>query len=290
MTQHPAMLTARRWGETAVERTLTVADRLSAPARTLADAVRGRGVLTGSEHLPETGPALVVGNHRHRWDAWALSAHLPRPAVHIGMADLAEDHRRIRAGGGAGRHWRAALDTIASDGVLLLLPEGVPSPDQRLHRGREVMGWLLLELAPAPVVPALIDTRAAQFSLGPSRNLSRQRGLSAAAPLRRVVARGLADEVIHAIAVHGDLSYVDSYTTTARADVRALARQRRQDRQRMAKERRLRELQALEQRLLEAEEERRDLARRHAEAAAEAREHAVEAARRDQDRTQAPSP
>lgn len=269
---------AVRSGRRAAEHAGQWVERASTPARVLVTALRGEGHTEGLRHLPQQGPVIVAVNHRHALDARALVAALPRPALVISTNDLESAIRLRRAGRKPrrGDAWQAALDELDRGGVVAVFPEGAPSPDTNLHKGRDGFGRLVLA-AGAPVVPAVLTTRSALLVLGPAREFGRFDDL----PADRTLARGVTDEVMGAIADLGRLRYLDTYPTTARDQLRSAAQKRRDQLRALAQTRRLAEQQAIEARQVADLEERRDLARLHREAEEQARTRAEQAAQRD---------
>jgi len=127
--------------------------------------------VTGTDHIPATGPVLLAGNHLAACDTFFLYAALPRRAVFLGKQEyftrpglrgrlLARYYRSLgvlpvdRYGGPATA--RAALDTgrsvLDEGGLLALYPEGTRSPDGRLYRGRPGAAALALSTG-TPIVP-----------------------------------------------------------------------------------------------------------------------------------------
>lgn len=283
---HPAALVehvrelAMRTGRRAADRAGQWARRASAPARSLTVALRGEGQTQGLRHLPQEGPVIIAANHRHALDGRALTAALPRAALVVSTSDLESAVRARRAGRDPRRDaWRTALEELDRGGVVAVFPEGAPSPDTDLHKGRDAVGRLVLA-AHVPVVPAVLDTRSALLVLGPPLEFSRFDDL----PANRTLARGVTDEVISAIADLGRLRYLDTYPTTARDQLRSAAQKRRDHLRSLAQARRLAEQRALESRQLADLEERRDLARLHRDAEEQARTRAEQAAERDRQR------
>lgn len=272
---------AVRTGRRAATRAEELTRRVSAPTRALLTAVRGQGITQGLRHLPQEGPVVLAVNHRHRLDARALAAALPRPLHIVSTTGLDSAVRSRRAGREPGRadDWQRALDVLAAGGVVAIFPEGAPSPDSDLHKGRDAAGRLVLA-ARAPVVPAVLDTRTAELVLGPALDFSRFDGL----PVDRTLARGVTDQIMAAIADLGGLRYRDTYPTTARDQLRSATQKRRDQLRARAQQRRLAEQQVIEARQLADLAERRDLARLHREAEEWARTRAEQAAERDRRR------
>jgi 1-acyl-sn-glycerol-3-phosphate acyltransferase len=136
-----------------------------------------RPKVTGAEHVPVSGGAILAANHLSVVDSVFLPLMLNRPVTFSAKAEY------FTASGPAARLWaaylkatnqlrmdregpRAAQDTLEAALALLqegnlfgIYPEGTRSPDGRLYRGRPGVGWLALR-SHLPVIPvAMIGTR-----------------------------------------------------------------------------------------------------------------------------------
>ena len=133
--------------------------------------------VTGAEHIPPSGGAILAANHLSVVDSVFLPLMLDRPVTFSAKAEY------FTATGPAARLWaaylkatnqlrmdregpRAAQDTLEAALALLqegklfgIYPEGTRSPDGRLYRGRPGVGWLALRSG-LPVIPVgMIGTR-----------------------------------------------------------------------------------------------------------------------------------
>jgi 1-acyl-sn-glycerol-3-phosphate acyltransferase len=136
-----------------------------------------RPKVTGAEHVPASGGAILAANHQSFVDSVFLPLMLDRPVTFSAKAEY------FSASGPAARVWaaylkatnqlqmdrdgpRAAQDTLDAAVVLLragnlfgIYPEGTRSPDGRLYRGRPGVGYLALKSG-LPVIPvAILGTR-----------------------------------------------------------------------------------------------------------------------------------
>jgi 1-acyl-sn-glycerol-3-phosphate acyltransferase len=136
-----------------------------------------RPKVTGAEHVPASGGAILAANHQSVVDSVFLPLMLDRPVTFSAKAEY------FSASGPAARVWaaylkatnqlqmdrdgpRAAQDTLDAAVVLLragnlfgIYPEGTRSPDGRLYRGRPGVGYLALKSG-LPVIPvAILGTR-----------------------------------------------------------------------------------------------------------------------------------
>ena len=203
----------------------------------------GRPRVSGLEHVPASGPAILASNHLSIIDSVYLPFVIPRPVVFPAKAEY------FSARGPIGRLWAAYLrstnqlemnrgDTKSAQATLEaaaeilragdlfgFYPEGTRSPDGRLYRGRAGLGWLALNTG-APVIPvAMVGTRK---MLPPGAPLPRptrievrigkplEFGHLAGDPPGRA-RRTVADEVMRAIADLSGQEYVHEYASDVKA-------------------------------------------------------------------------
>ena len=140
-----------------------------------------RPVITGSEHVPATGPVIIASNHLSFIDSIVIPLAVPhRRVTFLAKAEyftgggLRGWPRRAFFSGfgavpvrrGSQADARAAMEatlTVLKRGwACCVYPEGTRSRDGRLYRGRTGIGYLAFA-ADAPVVPAgLLGTDAMQ--------------------------------------------------------------------------------------------------------------------------------
>src|SRR6201987_1304503 len=137
----------------------------------------GRPRVSGLEHVPASGPAILASNHLSIIDSMYLPLVIPRPVVFPAKAEY------FTAKGPLGRLWaaylrstnqleinrsdsksaqatlEAAAGSLRRGDLFGFYPEGTRSPDGRLYRGRAGLGWLALNTG-APGLPVgLLCTR-----------------------------------------------------------------------------------------------------------------------------------
>jgi 1-acyl-sn-glycerol-3-phosphate acyltransferase len=132
--------------------------------------------VSGAEHIPAEGAAIVAPNHKSFWDSFFIGVCTRRQLRFMAKTELVEArHGRllVRLGAFPVRRGEAdaeALETartiLRQGGLLALFPEGtrVRDPDQLGHPRRGA-GRLALETG-APLVPAAIAGTERLF-LGP---------------------------------------------------------------------------------------------------------------------------
>ncbi|MFN8476846.1 MAG: lysophospholipid acyltransferase family protein [Kouleothrix sp.] len=124
-----------------------------------------RTSVIGAEHLPRTGPGIVVSNHIDAIDPAILVGVLPRP---IALMSKAENNRgalrlfmpmvgafTVRRGTADRRALHTSEQVLKSGRLLCLFPEGTRSHDGQLmvaHGGAA----LLTQKSGAPVIPVAI--------------------------------------------------------------------------------------------------------------------------------------
>lgn len=121
----------------------------------------------GTEHVPRTGPAMIVANHSSVLDPPIVGAVAPRPLHFMAKAELfsipllgrlihAVNARPVRREGADARALREALRILESGHALLVFPEGTRGPEGALREGKAGAGMLAL-LSGARVVPAFVE-------------------------------------------------------------------------------------------------------------------------------------
>ncbi len=124
--------------------------------------VEGRG----AQHVPATGPVLLVANHSSLLDPPFIAGVIRRPVSFLAKAELfriplfgrlirALNAHPVRREGGDPAALRAALRVLGRGGALLLFPEGTRGREGELRPGKPGAGMLAL-LSGAAVVPVYV--------------------------------------------------------------------------------------------------------------------------------------
>lgn len=201
-------------------------------------ALIGRPKITGLEHVPTDGPAILASNHLAVMDSFYLPLVVKRRITFLAKQEY------FTGTGIKGRFlaWfytvvgqvpidrtdadsaQAALDTakrILGQGKLLgMYPEGTRSPDGRLYKGKTGLARLALETG-VPVIPvAMIGTDVVnppgakglrfgrvEIRFGKPMDFSRFDGLAG----NRFIERAVIDEVMYELMGLSDQEYVDLY-------------------------------------------------------------------------------
>ncbi|MGH3304560.1 MAG: lysophospholipid acyltransferase family protein [Streptosporangiaceae bacterium] len=185
-----------------------------------------RATVTGAEHVPAAGPAIIASNHLSVIDSIYLPLLIARPVSFAAKSEYFTGTRlrdRLvgaylrstnqlatdRTGGRAAQAMlEAALTHLSSGELFGIYPEGTRSPDGRLYRGRTGVGYLALHSG-APVIPvAMVGTDKVlppgrrmprpgriEIRIGEPLDFADFRGRPAGARQRRAVT----DEVVSAI-------------------------------------------------------------------------------------------
>lgn len=199
--------------------------------------------VTGAENIPETGGAILAGNHLAVADSFFMPLRVKRmvtfPAkseyftgkgvkgklkkwLFTGLGQFPID----RSGGSAAQ---AALDTairLVREGRLLgIYPEGTRSPDGRLYKGKTGVARITLESGALVIPVAMIGTdkvnpigsrmwrpRRLEIRFGRPLDFSRYEGLSG----DRFVERSITDEIMYALMELSGQEYVDIYAAKAK--------------------------------------------------------------------------
>jgi 1-acyl-sn-glycerol-3-phosphate acyltransferase len=136
----------------------------------LAPVVRwwGRLEVVGEEHLPRSGPTLVIGNHDSYWDPVAIGmAGRKRRQIRAlakstlwnfpGLGPLLDAMGQvpIERGKGDARALQAAIDALRDGGCIGVFPEGTISRGKVL-RARSGAGRLALAVPEASIVSVTV--------------------------------------------------------------------------------------------------------------------------------------
>ena len=207
-----------------------------------------RPVITGLEHIPASGGAILASNHRSVVDTIFLPLMLTRPVTFAAKSEYFTGTRlpdRItgaylratkqlpvdRAGTRAAQDMLESALTLVRGGALFgIYPEGTRSPDGRLYRGRTGVGWLALSSG-VPVIPvAMIGTEQVlppgskiprlsriEVRVGKPLTFDAYREQPAGARQRRAVT----DEVMRSIQALSGQEYVAVYASTRKEELAA---------------------------------------------------------------------
>jgi 1-acyl-sn-glycerol-3-phosphate acyltransferase len=202
--------------------------------------------ITGMEHIPATGGAILASNHLSIVDSIFLPLMLDRPLTFAAKSEyftgrgftqrltgaymratrqLSVDRDSSRA---AQDMLDAALALLRSGQLFGIYPEGTRSPDGRLYRGRTGVAWLALNSG-LPVIPvAMIGTdrvlppgstvprlHPVSIRIGKPLSFEAYQGDSAKGRARRVIT----DEVIQAIQELSGQEYVPTYASVRKAQL-----------------------------------------------------------------------
>jgi len=121
----------------------------------------------GAEHIPSSGPALIVSNHASILDPPVIGGASRRQIYFLAKAELfriplfgrlirALHARPVRREGADTLALRTAAQLLEEGKALLIFPEGTRSLDGRLGAGKAGVGMLAVTSG-APVVPAYVS-------------------------------------------------------------------------------------------------------------------------------------
>ena len=210
-----------------------------------------RPEVTGAEHIPASGGAILASNHLSIVDSIFLPLMLERPVTFAAKSEYFTGRRlseRVagaylratkqlsvdRAGARAAQDMlEAALGLLRQGALFGIYPEGTRSPDGRLYRGRTGIGWLALNSG-VPVLPvAMMGTDRVlppghriprpsriEVRIGAPLDLEAYRGQPAGARQRRAVT----DQVMQGIRELSGQEYVPMYASVRKEELAASAK------------------------------------------------------------------
>ncbi len=120
----------------------------------------------GREHIPRSGPVLLVANHSSIIDPPLIGGMAPRPVSFLAKAELFEipllgavirrvNAHPVRRDGADPAAMRTALRVLEGGGALLVFPEGTRGQEGVLRAGKPGAGMLAV-LSGAAVVPVYV--------------------------------------------------------------------------------------------------------------------------------------
>lgn len=201
--------------------------------------------IEGLEHIPETGAAIVAGNHLSFSDHFLMPAIIKRRITFLAKAEYftgpgirgrltaaffhsAGQIPVDRTGKEAGQAAiREGLGVLRKGELLGIYPEGTRSHDGRLYKGKVGVAAMALK-AQVPVIPcAMIGTFEAQppgqrmpnfqkvsIRFGAPLDFSRYAGMEN----EKAVLRAVTDEIMYAILGLSGQEYVDKYAAVVKAE------------------------------------------------------------------------
>jgi 1-acyl-sn-glycerol-3-phosphate acyltransferase len=217
---------------TKVGQLYTVAKAVLSPIFKFAWKVR----VTGLEHVPPSGPAILCPNHTSVIDSFMLPLILPRRITYVGKAEYMDSWKTKylfpamgmipidRSGGNAAEGALRAAASVLDRGELFgIYPEGTRSRDGLLHKGHTGPARLALRTG-APLVP--VGFRGTRDIQPPDAKVPKPfkaceihfgRPIAVAHYLERaddhMTLRQLIDEVMFEIRNLSGQEYVDTYAT-----------------------------------------------------------------------------
>ncbi|GAB3990371.1 lysophospholipid acyltransferase family protein [Nocardioides marmoraquaticus] len=211
----------------------------------------------GTEHVPETGPAILASNHLSYADWLFMPLTMTRRVTFVAKAEYFTTpglkgwlQKTFFSGAGqvpidraSGSSAEGALTTakrILGDGELFgIYPEGTRSHDGRLYRGKTGVARLALETG-VPVIPvAVVGTDVVappgkkfgswtrpHVRYGRPLDFSRYEGMAN----DRYILRSVTDEIMYEIMRLSGQEYVDTYAAVAKEEAKRAEKAERADR------------------------------------------------------------
>jgi 1-acyl-sn-glycerol-3-phosphate acyltransferase len=207
-----------------------------------------RPEITGAQHIPASGGAILASNHLSIVDSIFLPLMVERPVTFAAKSEYFTGTRPMdrvagaylratkqlsvnRSEARAGQDMlQAALGLLQGGELFGIYPEGTRSPDGRLYRGRVGIGWLALNSG-LPVIPVAMS--------GTDRVLPPGRKIPRVAKIRIVVGepmtfemyqdlpsparqrRAITDHVMRSIQALSGQEYVPIYASVRKEELAA---------------------------------------------------------------------
>jgi 1-acyl-sn-glycerol-3-phosphate acyltransferase len=130
----------------------------------------------GTEHVPRTGPVLLVANHSSLLDPPLVGGVCPRPLTFLAKAELFSipgfgalirrlNARPVRRDGADPAALRTAQRVLQEAGALLVFPEGTRGPEGVLRPAKPGAALLAMQTG-VPVVPVYVSGSGAAWPRG----------------------------------------------------------------------------------------------------------------------------
>ena len=202
-----------------------------------------RPQVSGAEHVPASGPAILASNHLSYADWLFMPLTLPRRVTFVAKAEYFTSpglkgwlQKTFFAGSGqvpidrsganaAEGAMKSAMKILAEGDLFGIYPEGTRSHDGKLYRGKTGVARLALETG-APVIPcAVVGTDVVAptgkvygtwtrpvVRFGKPLDFSRYAGMEN----DRYILRSITDEIMYEIMRLSGQEYVDLYASKAK--------------------------------------------------------------------------
>lgn len=207
--------------------------------------------ISGLEHIPKHGAAILASNHLSFIDSIFLPLVVDRPVVFLAKSEyftgkglkgwatrlFFQAAGQLPIDRSGGKASEASLNTglrVLGEGSLLgIYPEGTRSPDGKLYRGRTGVARMVIESG-VPVVPvAMIDTEKV-MPIGTRLPKVRRIGIVIGEPIDftrfdglegdRFVLRSVTDELVYRLRELSGQEYVDVYASSVKEQRASLSR------------------------------------------------------------------
>ena len=200
--------------------------------------------VTGKEHVPTNGAAILASNHLSVMDSIFLPVQLDRPMSFLAkneyftgrgpngwaMKWFMKGTGQIPIDRSGGQASEAALNTalrvIGRGDLLGIYPEGTRSHDGTLYRGRTGLARMALE-AKVPVIPVVMIDTEKMLPIGAKVPRTVRVGVVIGEPLDfsryagmendRYILRSVTDEIMVALQRLGQQRYRDEYASVAKS-------------------------------------------------------------------------
>ncbi len=122
--------------------------------------------IDGMEHVPESGPCLILSNHASYLDPLLVGMAIPREVHFLARQEVVDwpvlgrmmqNTHAIKRAGIDRQAITLCRDILGAGWPLIMFPEGTRSPDGKVYRPRGGFAWILETMPDVPCVPVHLE-------------------------------------------------------------------------------------------------------------------------------------
>jgi 1-acyl-sn-glycerol-3-phosphate acyltransferase len=122
--------------------------------------------IEGGEHVPESGPCLILANHASYLDPLLVGIAIPREVHYLARQEILDwpvlgrmmqNTHAIRRDTIDRQAIALCREILKQQWALVMFPEGTRSPDGKVYRPRGGFAWILEPMPEVPCVPVYLE-------------------------------------------------------------------------------------------------------------------------------------